>query len=68
MRQVNKRAEYRELWGAGVGEADLRVRGRSIRKEDNVAQIRIPGREGKGSVGGPALPPPQPDQGGLKRR
>lgn len=38
-----------------MGEAGLKVRGRSIRKE-NVAQIRIPGRQVRESSEEPASP------------
>ena len=39
-----------------MGEAGFKVRGRSIRKENNVAQIRIPGRKGRESAEEPASP------------
>lgn len=39
VRQVDKRAGPAELWEGVVGEAGFKVRGRSIRRENNVAPI-----------------------------
>lgn len=53
---MDKRARLRERGGRVVREAGLRVRGRSIRKVNNAAQTRIPGRKGGESVGERASP------------
>lgn len=39
VRQVDKRAGPAELWEGVVGESGFKVRGRSIRRENNVAPI-----------------------------
>lgn len=50
-RQVDKRARLGEHGGSVAGEAGFRVRGRSTRKVNSAAQVRIPGRKGGESVG-----------------
>lgn len=64
VRQVDKRAGREEWWGGVVGEADLKLRGISMRKENNVAQMRMPVRK-NGIVGSPSAH--RPDWRGLNR-